>query len=55
MKVYTLVDYKDNHPLYVCLSKKIAEELQHKLDISCYIQEIPFITQQPSLMTEKCS
>ncbi len=43
MKVYSILDYRDNHPLYVCSSKIVAEQLQKKLKIFGYIQETLFV------------
>ena len=43
MKVYTILDSRDNHPLYVCSSKKLAQKIQSKLQILCYLEELPFL------------
>ena len=43
MKVYTIVDGRDNHPLYVCSSKELAKKIKSKLQILCYLEEIPFV------------
>ncbi len=51
MKVYSILDYRDNHPLYVCSSKKVAEKLQNKLKIFGYIQETLFLEEVEEIET----